>query len=157
MTEFAQALTGLPHPLQPEVAHYWEALQTAARSADIELPTGAVLESLVQVWACSEFVARACIREPVLLAELSDSGDLTTAYTPGDLAERLERRLADAVDEERLAIALRQFRRREMVRIAWRDLAGLAGLTETLGDLTDLADAAVNAALDRLHTWQSQR
>ena len=157
MAEFAQALNRLPKPLQPEVAHYWEAFQTAVRSAGIELPTGAALELLVQVWACSEFVARACIREPVLLAELSGSGDLITAYAPGDLAERLERRLVDATDEERLAIALRQFRRREMVRIAWRDLAGLAGLTETLGDLTDLADVAVNAALHRLHAWQSQR
>ncbi|HOW76460.1 MAG TPA: bifunctional [glutamate--ammonia ligase]-adenylyl-L-tyrosine phosphorylase/[glutamate--ammonia-ligase] adenylyltransferase, partial [Candidatus Competibacteraceae bacterium] len=157
MAEFSQALNRLPNPLQPEVAHYWEALQTASGSTGIELPTGAVLESLVQVWACSEFVARACIREPALLAELSGSGDLITAYTPGDLAERLERRLVDVADEEQLAIALRRFRRREMVRIAWRDLAGLAGLTETLGDLTDLADAAVNAALNRLHTWQSQR
>ncbi len=157
MAEFAQVLNRLPNPLQPEVAHYWEAFQTAARSAGIELPTGATLGSLVQVWACSEFVARACIREPALLAELSGSGDLTTAYPSDGLAERLERRLVDATDEERLAIALRQFRRREMVRIAWRDLAGLAGLTETLGDLTDLADVAVNAALHRLHAWQSQR
>lgn len=157
MAEFAQALNQLPHPLWPEVAHYWEALQTTSRSAGVELPVGPALESLVPVWACSEFVARACICEPALLAELWASGDWITGYPPGGLAERLERRLADAADEERLASALRRFRRREMVRIAWRDLAGLAGLTETLGDLTDLADAAVNAALNRLYAWQGQR
>ncbi|MCB1778028.1 MAG: bifunctional [glutamate--ammonia ligase]-adenylyl-L-tyrosine phosphorylase/[glutamate--ammonia-ligase] adenylyltransferase, partial [Candidatus Competibacteraceae bacterium] len=55
------------------------------------------------------------------------------------------------------AVALRRGRRREMMRIAWRDLAGLAELTETLGDLTDLADAAVNAALARLYAWQCQQ
>ncbi len=157
MAEFAQVLSRLPQPLQPEVAGYWEALQTASRSAGIALPADAVLESLVAVWACSEFVARACIREPALLADLSDSGDLTAAYAPGDLAERLEQRLAHVTDEEQLASVLRRFRRREMLRIAWRDLAGLAGLTETLGDLTDLADVAVNAALHQLHAWQSQR
>jgi len=157
MAEFAQALNQLPDPLRPEVAHYWEALQTASRSAGTELPAGPALESLVPAWACSEFVARACIREPALLTELQASGDLTTGYAPGDMSERLERWLADAADDERLAIALRQFRRREMVRIAWRDLAGLAGLTETLGDLTDLADVAVNAALNRLYALQSQR
>jgi glutamate-ammonia-ligase adenylyltransferase len=157
MTEFAQALNCLPEPLRPEVAHYWEALQTASQSASLELPAGATLESLVSVWAYSEFVARACIREPALLAELQSSGDLTTSYAPGDLAKRLERLLVNATDEEQLAIALRRFRRREMVRIAWRDLAGLAGLTETLGDLTDLADVAVNAALNQIHVWQSQR
>jgi glutamate-ammonia-ligase adenylyltransferase len=44
-----------------------------------------------------------------------------------------------------------------MVRIAWRDLAGLAGLEETLGDLTDLAERLVDAALERLHGWQTRR
>ena len=44
-----------------------------------------------------------------------------------------------------------------MVRIAWRDLAELAGLEETLGDLTDLAEALVGAALERLHSWQARR
>jgi len=155
MTEFAQRLNRLPEPLRPEVTHYWEAWQTAAQAAGIAPP--AALASLMPVWACSEFVARTCIREPALLADLCISGDLTTGYASGDLMERLGRLLADATDDERLAVALRRFRRREMVRIAWRDLAGLAGLTETLGDLTDLADVAVNAALNQLHAWQSQR
>ncbi|MFZ1829178.1 MAG: bifunctional [glutamate--ammonia ligase]-adenylyl-L-tyrosine phosphorylase/[glutamate--ammonia-ligase] adenylyltransferase [Candidatus Competibacteraceae bacterium] len=155
MTEFAQVLNRLPELLRPEVTHYWEAWQTAAQATGIAPP--AALASLMPVWACSEFVARTCIREPALLADLCISGDLTTGYASGDLMERLERWLADATDDERLAVALRRFRRREMVRIAWRDLAGLAGLAETLGDLTDLADVAVNVALNRLHAWQSQR
>ncbi|HAS51582.1 MAG TPA: bifunctional [glutamate--ammonia ligase]-adenylyl-L-tyrosine phosphorylase/[glutamate--ammonia-ligase] adenylyltransferase [Gammaproteobacteria bacterium] len=157
MVQFAQALNRLPEPLQPEVAHYWQAFELAARSAGVAQPVDELFESLVAVWACSEFVARACIREPALLAELQTSGDLAAGYAPGDLAERLEQRLANVADDEELATALRRFRRREMVRIAWRDLAGLAGLTETLGDLTDLADLAVDAALQRLHAWQSQR
>ena len=44
--------------------------------------------------------------------------------------------------------ALRRLRRRELVRIAWRDLAGLAPLGETLAELSQLADAAIAAALD---------
>ncbi|MCB1821984.1 MAG: bifunctional [glutamate--ammonia ligase]-adenylyl-L-tyrosine phosphorylase/[glutamate--ammonia-ligase] adenylyltransferase, partial [Candidatus Competibacteraceae bacterium] len=157
MTSFDQALTRLPKPLRHEVAQYWEAFQESSRTADLALPTGAILEPLARVWACSEFVARACIREPELLAELLASGNLSAPYTPGDLANRLERAVADAADEEQLMVALRRSRRREMVRIAWRDLAGLAELTETLGDLTDLADAAVNAALEQLHAWQCQQ
>ncbi|MDQ5908888.1 MAG: [glutamine synthetase] adenylyltransferase / [glutamine synthetase]-adenylyl-L-tyrosine [Pseudomonadota bacterium] len=157
MTEFAPVLNRLPEPLRPEVAHYWQAFEHASQSASVEWPADELFESLVAVWACSEFVARACIRDPALLAELQTSGDLAAGYAPGDLAERLERRLANVADDEQLATTLRRFRCREMVRIAWRDLAGWAGLTETLGDLTDLADAAVGAALQRLHAWQSQR
>src|SRR6202043_2148100 len=42
---------------------------------------------------------------------------------------------------------LRRWRRREFIRIAWRDLAGWADLPETLADLTAFADAAIVAAL----------
>ena len=43
---------------------------------------------------------------------------------------------------------LRSWRRREMVRIAWRDLAGWAHLEETLTDLTAFADAAIGTACE---------
>jgi [glutamine synthetase] adenylyltransferase / [glutamine synthetase]-adenylyl-L-tyrosine phosphorylase len=42
---------------------------------------------------------------------------------------------------------LRHWRRRELTRIAWRDLAGWADLAETLHDLSAFADAAIAAAL----------
>ncbi len=44
--------------------------------------------------------------------------------------------------------ALRRQREREMVRIAWRDLAGWAPLAETLADTSAFADAAIEAAVD---------
>ncbi len=157
MTEFARCLDRLPEPLRREVAQHWEAFGTAARGTGVPLPKGVVLEQLVTVWSGSEFVARACVRQPALLADLLDSGDLATRYAPGDYVFRLERALAQAMDEDRLGVALRRFRCREMVRVAWRDLAGLAGLEETLGDLTDLAEHLVDAVLARLHGWQSRR
>jgi glutamate-ammonia-ligase adenylyltransferase len=43
---------------------------------------------------------------------------------------------------------LRKWRRREMVRIAWRDLAGWAHLEETLADLTAFADAAIRTSCE---------
>ena len=44
-----------------------------------------------------------------------------------------------------------------MIRIGWRDLANLAPLTETLNDLSNLADAAIDCALNKLYTWQCER
>ena len=41
---------------------------------------------------------------------------------------------------------LRRWRRREMVRIAWRDLAGHATVEETLADLSAFADDAIRYA-----------
>ena len=42
-----------------------------------------------------------------------------------------------------------------MVRIAWRDLAGLADLAETTADLSALAEACLDHALAWLYRWQS--
>jgi [glutamine synthetase] adenylyltransferase / [glutamine synthetase]-adenylyl-L-tyrosine phosphorylase len=53
--------------------------------------------------------------------------------------------------------ALRRWRKREMVRIAWRDLAGWATLEETLTDLSAFADAAINAAQSYAYQTLVQR
>ncbi len=157
MTGIEAELRRLPPGLRPEVRQYWEAFAATARATGLAPPADRMLRQLIPVWASSEFVARACIREPGLLAELRAGGDLERTRMAGECRVRLERRLADVADEVQLGALLRRFRRQEMIRIAWRDLAGLANLTETLGDLSDLAEAAVDAALERLHAWQGQR
>jgi glutamate-ammonia-ligase adenylyltransferase len=43
-----------------------------------------------------------------------------------------------------------------MVRIAWRDLAGWAGVEETIRELSWLASACVDGALSLLSRWQTQ-
>ena len=65
--------------------------------------------------------------------------------------------LAEAADEPALKTRLRQLRRREMVRIAWRDLAGWADLKETLATLSEFADACVDGALAKLHAWAVEK
>ncbi len=106
----------------------------------------AMVADLDRVFACSEFVAEAAIREPALLAELSQSGSPGCARAPAEIAE-LAMALAGASDEAAFMDSLRRLRRREMVRIAWRDLTGAAPVDEVLRELSDLADAAIRAAL----------
>ncbi|KAB7627320.1 bifunctional [glutamate--ammonia ligase]-adenylyl-L-tyrosine phosphorylase/[glutamate--ammonia-ligase] adenylyltransferase [Alkalilimnicola sp. S0819] len=145
-----KALQALPDALREQVAGWW-----ADFHAEQTLPAApAVGESLPRVWACSEFVARACLRQPGLLAELSDSGDLGLVYGADAYRDRLARLLEGVTEEQALARALRLFRRREMVRIAWRDLAGWAALDEVLRDLSALAETCIDLTLDRLHAWQ---
>ncbi|MEE9451125.1 MAG: bifunctional [glutamate--ammonia ligase]-adenylyl-L-tyrosine phosphorylase/[glutamate--ammonia-ligase] adenylyltransferase, partial [Gammaproteobacteria bacterium] len=56
--------------------------------------------------------------------------------------------------EEVLQRALRRLRRREFVRIAWRDLSGWVDLQETVHDLSQFADCSILAVLNLLHQWQ---
>jgi len=111
----------------------------------------ALVEILLRVWEGSDFVARTCRQQLSLLPELLASGALDRPMASGELQDRLQTELAGAADESGLARALRIFRRRQMVRIVWRDLGGLAPLGETLEDLSALADACVETALERLH------
>ncbi|MFZ1493932.1 MAG: bifunctional [glutamate--ammonia ligase]-adenylyl-L-tyrosine phosphorylase/[glutamate--ammonia-ligase] adenylyltransferase [Candidatus Competibacter denitrificans] len=157
MAELKGTLERLPGPLRAEVARYWESFAAAADSAGVVRPTGGFLEQMIKVWASSEFVARTCIRDPATLMAAFDRGDLATRYAADEYQARLERLLVDAVDENQLGVVLRRFRRWEMTRIAWRDLAGLAGLEETLGDLSELAEQLIDAALARLDEWHCRR
>ena len=138
-----RAMSRLPQNLRNQVAEWLADYQDVGELPDSDL----ALQSLPTVWACSPFVAGACMRDPDMLADLVATGDLERHYDDGEYAARLAGQLRDVVDEDALNSALRRFRRREMVRIAWRDLAGWAGVQETLRELSDHADACIDGAL----------
>lgn len=136
----------LPPALREEVQRALERLCEDDRTA-LDAHAQAA-EALPRVLAASPFVAESLARQPGLLQDLIDSGDLFEPYAETTLSGHLRAVLDAAGDEARLLRALRRFRRREMVRIAWRDLAGWAPTEETLRELTWLADTAVQGALD---------
>jgi [glutamine synthetase] adenylyltransferase / [glutamine synthetase]-adenylyl-L-tyrosine phosphorylase len=99
------------------------------------------------VFAGSDFVAHACARDERLLASLISSGDLQRRLAPEEFAARAPLPAARVASEAQVQGELRRWRRREFTRIAWRDLAGWADLSETLADLTAFADTAITVAL----------
>lgn len=147
--------------LEPEFATLPEQLRTTAiasltrweeRLAELNLNIGqtpAFNAALVKVWCSSLFVAESCTRKPELLVDLINSGDLENVYKQNNYAEKLAQTPVES--QAGLMEKLRHFRRREMVRIAWRDLAGWAELSETLADLSHLADSCIQFALDFLY------
>jgi glutamate-ammonia-ligase adenylyltransferase len=146
-----QLTAGLPALLRADLLRAWESFTEAVAASGHELPRHPdFTASLLRVWAASEFVQQACIRDPALLFDQLADGTLLGDYAEGEYRHRLERVLPGVQDEDRLHQVLRGFRHREMVRIAWRDLAGWAPLDEVLRDLSGLADACIGAALDWL-------
>jgi glutamate-ammonia-ligase adenylyltransferase len=108
-----------------------------------------------RVLACSEYVAPSCTRHPDMLRSLLESGDLQRAGID-DYEEKTAAAIEDADDDDSLMVALRRLKRREMVRIAWRDIGGLATFGETLGETSAFADAVLRASVTRLHGWLSR-
>ncbi|MEN8243671.1 MAG: bifunctional [glutamate--ammonia ligase]-adenylyl-L-tyrosine phosphorylase/[glutamate--ammonia-ligase] adenylyltransferase [Thermodesulfobacteriota bacterium] len=138
--------------VQEKLAACQQAMENEGLILDMPLEN---IPGIERVWAFSEFISKTCIRHPALLTDLSGSGDLETRYNPGEYTRRLE--MLDPIDRDPIQVLqkqLRRFRAREMVRIAWRDLAGWAGLDSTLMDLSALADACIEYALKTLYEHQ---
>ncbi len=134
--------------------HHWQQWLDWAQENAVAAPTDARTQAArVKVWDGSEYVALSAARQPQMLAELLADGDLDRAYPAGELEQRLGVALDGVAAEPDLHTRLRRFRRRQMVRIIWRDLAGWADLDETLEDLSALADACIRQALTRLTAW----
>jgi [glutamine synthetase] adenylyltransferase / [glutamine synthetase]-adenylyl-L-tyrosine phosphorylase len=121
-----------------------DALEAASPGRLGSLPV-AVRDSLPLVFASSDFVAQACVADTDLLDDLTGPYALTSRSAPGDYVARAPA-LGSGTDGDMLA-ALRRWRRREMVRIAWRALAGWAEVEETLTELSDFADTAIRVSL----------
>jgi len=130
-----------------------------AHEQALEIPSDATFgEARARVWEASEYVALTCARHPSTLAALLEDGELERSFAAGEIDRQLAAALADlsaltVADDEALKRALRLFRRRHMVRIVWRDIAGVAPLGETLEDLSELADVCIRRALAILEGW----
>lgn len=105
---------------------------------------------LALVLATSPYASQCMARDPAMLLALIESGDLHTSYSVSDWSLRLTEISGGANDEDALALALRQMRRREQCRIIWRDFNRLAELAETTADLSSMADSCIAKSLDWL-------
>ena len=147
----------LPKELLLKADNYWKSFVEATLSSGLPVPDDPhIINTAKQVWAFSEFVAKNCVKEPGLLLDLLENGDLIKSYENGNYDRIVNNSVKGARDHKELGVILRRLRRREMVRIAWRDLARWADLKETMEDLSSLAEACLKGALSLLHPWQCQ-
>jgi glutamate-ammonia-ligase adenylyltransferase len=139
-----QFLQHVPEILREPVSHWWERAQANRTLHDtyLSLPEPR-REELVRVVAASEFAASALIQDPGALAWANDHWTPDSASAANAEFERLAAAAAISADALKL---LRRWRRREMLRIAWRDIVAAASVRETLRDVSILADACIRAA-----------
>jgi [glutamine synthetase] adenylyltransferase / [glutamine synthetase]-adenylyl-L-tyrosine phosphorylase len=141
----------VPEVLREPLALWWE--RAAAQEAFLTAYAGLSEElrgEMPRVAAGSEFIGSALIQDPQALEWFSRHEEPSAARLAGADYEARAGSAPTAADAQRI---LREWRRREMLRIAWRDIAGRAGVRETLHALSDFADASIRAAASaaRLH------
>lgn len=103
-----------------------------------------LFELLLLLFDRSEFLAEMAIRTPDLLDELVLSGRLRRGKTAAEILEDLRHGLRDP--DQRLWI--RKYHQAEFMRIGLRDILGLADAEHNVTELSALAEACLQYALD---------
>ncbi|MCL9775041.1 bifunctional [glutamate--ammonia ligase]-adenylyl-L-tyrosine phosphorylase/[glutamate--ammonia-ligase] adenylyltransferase [Vibrio methylphosphonaticus] len=138
----------LPASLQHHAQQSIERIQE--RYTDVSHWTPVRYEQLQRVLSISEFVEETLLKDETLFQQLPEMLEHT------ERAESYRDHLHAHLSECRLETdghrALRQFRNREMVYIAWRDMVGDWSLEESLNHLSMLAEAMIFET----YNWQYQ-
>jgi glutamate-ammonia-ligase adenylyltransferase len=143
--------------LEQKLARQQENLSTVARDhprllAALDQP--ALAAELRKLWIASDYAASLFLTDPDLAADLVESGDLQreyrnwTSHLQGFLARFPD--AAEADTQARLRRELRRFRKREWLRLLWRDVTGRSDVMQTCRELSLLADTCINHALNVL-------
>lgn len=140
-----EILIKLPDLLQKPARQTLEKLEASLLEQQLSLPQDpAFQKQLIKSLACSEFVSTIIIKSPKVLLELYDSGLLTRGCSTNQYVTELKSLLKDKHTEADLTKQLRIFRKKHMLRIAWRDLNDLASLSDTIYELSAMADVVLN-------------
>ncbi len=133
-------------PLSSPLQQQW---QTVCERLPEALPASSLSDQARQVLTFSDFVQESVTAHPDWLAELEASPPQADEWQ--HYAQWLQDALAEISDETTLMRALRQFRRRVMVRIAWAQALMLVSEESTLQQLSHLAETLIVAARDWLY------
>jgi glutamate-ammonia-ligase adenylyltransferase len=115
------------------------------------------LAAFDRVCAASDFVADQVSRDPQMLLDLAESGELERGFKAGELRQQIAVAVQEAASDDELGRNLRRQRTRQQVRIIWRDLTRQADLVETCRDLSDMADGSIDLAYQWLYERHCQQ
>jgi glutamate-ammonia-ligase adenylyltransferase len=113
------------------------------------------LSRLTNLLALSNRCRQILSRHPEYFDSLARGMYLHEGRREEEMYSELQDRMGLSPRGEKREDVLRKYRQREMVRIAYRDLAGLAGSLEISRELSDLASACLRAAFDWTRPAQS--
>jgi glutamate-ammonia-ligase adenylyltransferase len=144
-------LEAIGRTADPDLAlNHWERWLASgvSRSAVLEYLGSAprMVDLVCTIFGNSNSLAFTLVRDPLLLYWLAQQNVLSTAPAKAVMERTIRQSLESITATELKLDTLRQFRRREMLRIGVRDLLRLADVEETTVSLSDLASVLIDAA-----------
>ena len=150
----AELFSLVPYSLRSVVENNWIDWVASCEEKNI-IDSKLPLDQLGNVWACSDFVARNCIRYPEIIFKLFEEGFESTRSF-GNYQALVESVVNNASDEKALMLSLRVLRQQEMMRIAWRDLNEITDIPTILKELSDLAESIVSITVNHLEKQHAE-
>jgi glutamate-ammonia-ligase adenylyltransferase len=127
-------LASVPDP--QAAARYLERLGQASPSAfDRITSSPAALQSAANIFAYSAFLSDAVLKNPEQILQVASSGNFYRVLSVEQYEERLYDFLGAGHGGVPSGVELARFRRRQLLRIALRDVLGVAGLAEITEEL----------------------
>ncbi len=106
------------------------------------------ISQLLSVCGASPFLAGIIFRDPHLFRELFLDGGIEVRRSEAEMLAALRGQVDEKTDYQSLFPILRRFKVAEVLRIAARDLNGLASLEEVTAELSALASATLQIACE---------
>ncbi len=103
---------------------------------------------LTSLFGSSDFLSKYFVRHPELVDALVQSGLAQLTKGRKALRDELAQRLALRDDAEGKLVAMRRFKNEEVLRIGLADVAGNLSVEEVADELTELAEALLEATLE---------
>jgi len=136
-----KALETIPVELRDGVARWFDRLVSA--HGNVDLPED-FTRQITRLVACSEFASLVLLKEWYWFVDCRES--LDAVPDRAELDSLVDSVRCDVEDIDVAKERIRRFRYRWMLRILWREIAGVATLGETLTALSDLADRLLDGA-----------
>lgn len=156
-TSFARLAVLFPHILPstpaPDSAlnnftHFAEAVTSRLALYEILLAQPRQLELLFRICGSSNYLSHTLRRNPELFDWLTSGDTLVRPHSAHEMRAALAADLRPLHKRESRLRMLRRFRNRETLRIGVRDLCLGAPFQETVEELSNLADALIQASVD---------
>ena len=150
----------LPETADPDLALNTLERFFAQPAARALVPTllandGEQLGVLLQLFGTSQFFGDVLAADPDFLE--TATAPLRVTPTPDELVAMLQADVAAATDDAGVLRAFRRFRRRQLLRIGVNDIIRDRPLEEITADLSRVADAALDVALETAFRTTAQR
>ena len=142
LANFERLVAALPNP-----SLFYHYLETAPARLDL----------LVKVFAHSQALSDTLARNAAYFHFLIAPKTLQAPRTKISVATELARRLLPIRQAAQKYDVIRQFRRRETLRVGVRDLTGVAPVEETTRELSNLADVCLQAVYEVAHAALCQK